>query len=301
MENDVLYEEILKYVREGVYFVDTERKITFWNNHAERITGFTASEVLNRYCYDNILTHVDDDGVQLCKHGCPLHRTIADSYSREAEVYLHHKDGHRVPVTVRTFPLHDQGILVGAIELFSDVKPPTELLKDMEELRVLALTDQLTGLANRRYTESFLAGKLVELEEFGTPFGVALVDIDHFKMINDAHGHDIGDQVITMTAKSLRAAIRSTDLVGRWGGEEFLIVFSAVDMEKLEQMAERMRMLVEASSIQQAEKDVGVTVCIGAVSVERRVNKEQIIRLADKLMYQCKSKGRNQVSVRLLE
>ena len=62
MEKNLVYQEILKYVKEGVYFVDTDRKITFWNNHAEKITGFTAAEVLEKYCYDNILNHVDDGG-----------------------------------------------------------------------------------------------------------------------------------------------------------------------------------------------------------------------------------------------
>ena len=244
-----------------------------------------------------ILNHVDENGTHLCIQGCPLHKTIEDRQNRETLVYLHHKDGHRVSVIVRTYPLYDDNKLIGAIELFSDEKSPTELLKDMEELKVLAMTDQLTGLANRRYTESFLSGKLVELEEFKTPFGLALVDIDHFKRVNDTYGHDIGDHVICMTANSLKNAVRTTDLVGRWGGEEFLVVFSLVGIKQLEQITERMRMLVETSSMPQDGKNIQVTVSIGSVKVETPASKETIIHLADQLMYQSKQRGRNCITL----
>ncbi|PKL12960.1 MAG: hypothetical protein CVV52_07930 [Spirochaetae bacterium HGW-Spirochaetae-8] len=281
------------YHEKGVYFVDTNRKITFWNNHAERITGFSASEVLHKHCFDNILNHVDNSGTRLCIDGCPLHGTIEDGSPCEASVYLHHKDGHRVSVMARTFPLHDEGRLIGAIELFSNDKLPTELLKDMEELKVLARTDQLTGLANRRYTESLLSGKLRVLEEFKTSFTVAMVDIDHFKVVNDTFGHDTGDIVIQMTTKSLVNAVRVEDIVGRWGGEEFLVVFSAVGIEQLELITERLRMLVEASSIQREGANIQVTVSIGSVAVESPTSMDKIIHLVDQLMYQSKQKGRN--------
>ncbi|MBI9094502.1 MAG: GGDEF domain-containing protein [Sphaerochaeta sp.] len=297
MTKDLIYKEILQFIKEGVYFVDTNRKITFWNNYAEEITGFSASEVLDSHCYDNILNHVDDAGSHLCTNGCPLHQTIKDGLNREASVYLHHKDGHRVPVNVRTFPLSDEGKLLGAIELFSEKKTPSELQHDIEELKILAMTDQLTGLSNRRYTENYLSGKLRELEEFQAPFAVALVDIDHFKVVNDTYGHDVGDLAIQMATKSMVNAVRSGDLVSRWGGEEFLVILSSIGNRNLEQISERMRMLVESSSLQVNEKNIQVTISIGLVIVEKPVPKEIIIHMADQLMYQSKQKGRNCISL----
>ena len=297
IENSLIYQEVLKYVKEGVYFVDTDRKITFWNNHAEKITGFTAAEVLDKHCYDNILNHVDEEGTHLCLTKCPLCRTIEDGLYRETSVYLHHKQGHRVSVMVRTYPLYDKDRIIGAIELFSDEKPPILLMKEIEDLKVLAMTDQLTGLANRHYTESFLTGRLVELEEFNTPFGVVLIDIDHFKIVNDTYGHDIGDAALQMTAKSLQNAVRSSDLVSRWGGEEFLVVLSAVGVEQLRQISERMRMLVEASSLQHEGSPICVTVSIGSVLVENLTSKDRIIQMADQLMYKSKTEGRNRYTL----
>jgi len=121
MENNILaYLEILNNLYEGVYIVDKDRRITFWNKSAEDITGFSADEMQGRSCFNNLLNHVDAEGNSLCLGGCPLHKTILDGMDREAVVYLHHKNGHRVPVVVRTVPLVIEGEIAGAIEIFSN-------------------------------------------------------------------------------------------------------------------------------------------------------------------------------------
>ena len=111
--------DILDNIYGGVYYVDQNRKIRYWNKEAEKITGFSKAEVIGKHCYDNILQHVDDQGTNLCHNGCPLHATMEDGKKREANVYLHHKDGQRIPVTIRTVPLKDEkNEIVGAVELF---------------------------------------------------------------------------------------------------------------------------------------------------------------------------------------
>lgn len=101
---------------DGVYFVDTERQITYWNKGAERIAGHPAAHMVGKRCYDNILNHVDENGNYLCFSGCPLAATIEDGKPREAEVYLKHADGHRVPILVRVSPIKNEaGIITGAL------------------------------------------------------------------------------------------------------------------------------------------------------------------------------------------
>ena len=105
MPSEDLYRDLVENMHDGIYFVDRERRITYWNKGAERITGYSAAEVVGKSCADNILVHVDALGRQLCKGSCPLVASMADGAPHEAEVYLHHKQGHRLPVWVRTSPL----------------------------------------------------------------------------------------------------------------------------------------------------------------------------------------------------
>ncbi len=299
-EKSTMYQDILKQVKEGVYFVDTDRKITFYNDYAQIITGYKDSEVLSRYCYDNIFNHVDEAGNRLCEGGCPLHRSIATGEQCESTVYLHHKEGHRIKVFVRTFPLFSEGTCIGAIELFTDENNSSQLKMELETLKILAMTDQLTRLANRRSATEYLARKISELQVFQASFAVAMIDIDFFKKVNDTYGHDIGDLVLQMTSKSLVSAVRSEDLISRWGGEEFLAVFNAASLEQVNTIANRMRMLVEQSCLEREGHPINVTVSIGALLVQSDAEKDAIIKAVDHLLYQSKHNGRNCVSLATL-
>jgi diguanylate cyclase (GGDEF)-like protein/PAS domain S-box-containing protein len=297
MRGESIYSEILGNIQEGVYFVDTERRITFWNKGAERITGYADSEVVGSCCHDNILRHVNDEGVLLCRHGCPLHKSLEDGQKREASVYLHHKSGHRVPVQITVLPMVEDEKVIGAVELFNDNCQIRELKDSVENLKALAMKDPLTNLANRRYTEIFLDAKMRELESLGMPFGLAFIDVDRFKDVNDTYGHKIGDEVLRMLAKTLCGVGRATDLIGRWGGEEFLAIFSGVSENDLWLLSEKIRMLVEYSSLEIDSLDIKVTISLGSTVVQTPVAIEDVIKRADSLMYRSKTEGRNRTSL----
>jgi PAS domain S-box-containing protein len=147
-------ELVIDSLHEGVYFVDRERRISYWNRGAERISGYSADRVVGCRCSDNLLRHVDAEGRELCLSGCPVTATFATEAQCEAHVYLHHADGHRVPVSVRVIPIKSsEGKVVGAAEIFTDEVLREDLLKEMEALRKENLIDTLTGIGNRRYAE----------------------------------------------------------------------------------------------------------------------------------------------------
>ena len=100
------YRSILESIGDGVYFVDRDRRISYWSQGAERITGYADDRVLGNSCADGLLMHVDDNGTSLCHDGCPLAATLADGQAREAQVYLHHCGGYRVPILLRTTPIY---------------------------------------------------------------------------------------------------------------------------------------------------------------------------------------------------
>ena len=291
-----IYKEMLNNLYEGVYFVDMDRKITFWNKGAERITGFTAQEVMGHHCYDNILNHMDDNSCMLCKEGCPLQKTIIDGQNREAGVYLLHKNGHRVAVAIRAIPIVINGKIAGAVEFFMDDKKQAWINNTINELKTFALYDQLTDLPNRRYIDSFLKNRFSEYKEFEIPFALLMIDIDHFKKVNDSFGHNIGDIVIKMVAKTLQSVLRKNDFIGRWGGEEFLAVITEASDDDVKAISEKMRSLIEKSVVRDISQPLSVTVSIGSTLIRKKDTITSIKKRADQAMYISKNSGRNQTT-----
>lgn len=209
------YQRLLDNLYDGVYFLDPERRISFWNRGAERITGFSREEVLGKRCAANILEHVDSEGRCLCATSdCPAWRSMQDGQLRDCQAFLHHRAGHRVPVRIRTSPLLDaDGRAVGAIEVFSENEAELAASERIGRLEQLALLDPLTGLGNRRHCEAQLQTRLDELRRYGWTFGVLFIDIDHFKQINDEFGHEAGDQVLRMVGRTLSNGVRSFDSI----------------------------------------------------------------------------------------
>jgi diguanylate cyclase (GGDEF)-like protein/PAS domain S-box-containing protein len=289
-------EALLNSLGEGVYMVDTDRRVIFWNAAAERITGFSAGEVLGRRCADNILIHVDGAGRELCTGCCPLAATLNDSATRTGRVYLHHKEGHRVAVEVRTIQVVlEDGTRAGA-EVFSEAGSREALLEEIGELRRLSLADTLTGLPNRRYLEVALSSGLAALKRNGVPFGVLFMDLDRFKDVNDRLGHQAGDAVLASVARTLQGSVRPFDTVGRWGGEEFLGVFPRVTPDNLMELAQRLRKLVAVTEPVFQGEPVRVTVSIGAAMARPDDDEDSLVKRADRLMYESKSLGGNRVA-----
>lgn len=292
-----LYKEILDHLYEGVYFVDIDRTITYWNKAAERITGYTSNEVVGKHCYKNILKHVDEFNNQLCLNGCPLYHTIHDGSTREAGVYLQHKQGHRVLAAVRTIPVKVNGEIIGAVEVFVDDREKAHIHNTINELKELVLSDALTGLPNRRYIDSFLDSRFAEYKKLNIPFALAMIDIDNFRIFNDTYGHDTGDEVLKLVAMTMKNAIRRNDMVGRWGGEEFLAILVGVSSDDLIIIIEKVRTLVERSALPYNDDLLRVTVSIGITMVQEDDTTESIQKRADKALYMSKNGGRNQTTM----
>jgi len=297
MEDIELYKSIIDGLHEGVYFVDLNRQITYWNQGAERITGYAASEVVGHSCADNILVHVDETGKCLCVACCPLVETMLQGCSHKCDqVYLHHKDGHRVPVGVSVSLIRNQeGAPIGAVEVFSEKNSIDYNDRLIEDLKREALIDQLTGLPNRRYLEMNLGGSLAEFERHQVGFGLVFADVDRFKLFNDTHGHDVGDRVLKLVGTSMENCMRAYDMAGRWGGEEFLAIIRFVDHAQFRSVAEKLRTMVENSFLAHQGEHLNVTITLGATHVQPGDTAESLLKRADQLMYAGKQAGRNRV------
>jgi diguanylate cyclase (GGDEF)-like protein/PAS domain S-box-containing protein len=292
------YEKIIENLRDGLYFVDRNRIITYWNKAAEQISGYSASEIIGKSCADNILNHIDGEGHQLCTNRCPLAATMDDGKHRETEVYMHHKNGHRIPVSLYVSPLTDKkGNIIGGIELFSDISNQVTNELRIKELEKMALIDNLTQLANRHFLEGEIQSRISGMKHLNVPFGILFIDIDHFKIINDTYGHGVGDEVLKFVANTFIANTRPFDLYGRWGGEEFIGILHNINGKNLEALGNRIRSLVENSFIIHENKNLSVTISIGATLARKDDSVESLLQRADAFLYKSKAAGRNRLTM----
>lgn len=296
--NEEFYKSLLDNLYDGVYFVDRDRKISYWNVGAESITGYTSQRMVGSHCYDNLLQHVTDGGVQLCHSGCPLLATMQDGEPHEAELFLRHANGYRVPVLVRTSPIRDRkNRIIGAVEVFSNNQTLLKKKRRLSQVEQTVVYDALTMIGNRKHIELKLKTALEEYQQNEIVFGILFIDIDHFKSFNDQYGHLTGDKVLRAVANTLRHNLRETDTCGRWGGEEFLAIIFNVEEETLNNIAEKLRLLVELTGIQAGDSVRQVTVSIGGTLSRPDDTLESLIDRADKYMYASKDAGRNRITI----
>jgi diguanylate cyclase (GGDEF)-like protein len=175
-----------------------------------------------------------------------------------------------------------------------------DLLEAQDKLRYQATHDGLTGLWNRRALLELLEKELERSCRTGSSMGILMLDVDHFKPINDTFGHLVGDQVLKEIALRIAHATRGYDLSGRYGGEEFLVLLPGCNREQTQAGAERIRFAIASTPIQAADAAISLTVSIGATVAPECANTEtEILSLADLALYEAKSAGRNQTILRL--
>jgi len=299
--SSALYEKLLGTMQGGAS-AKRERQITYWNEGAKPLAGFSdagfndagfsGEAVLGKEFGESILACVNQAVQALSNDVSPNVRSTQDGDSGVAEFYLQQKRGYRSPVSVRALPLRNKaGNIVGAVEVFSDSTVKLKFDKRVTELEQLAFRDALTGLPNRRYIELKVEHGLKDHQRLGRLYGLLMFDLDHFKQVNDSHGHEAGDAMLKAIGENVSRGLRPDDIVGRWGGEEFLVLAPDVDALTLGDLAERCRVLIAESSVAAGLSRVSVTASIGATVLIHSDCTNSVISRADELMYQSKHSG----------
>ncbi len=212
----------------------------------------------------------------------------------EAEYRLRNRNGHYIGV-------HDRGRVC---EYAPDGQPRrlVGMVQDITErkalelrLQNLAAFDTLTGLSSRLEGSTFLASQADLCQRLSLPMGLAFLDIDHFKAVNDRHGHLAGDDVLRRVGRAVQGAVRSSDRVCRWGGEEFLVIAPDTTLAQMTDLAEKLRLTVGAAM---AGQDPAVTISLGVAAAEgSAIDVTALIARADAALYRAKQAGRNRVEV----
>jgi diguanylate cyclase (GGDEF)-like protein len=179
-------------------------------------------------------------------------------------------------------------------ELVARVGSAAHVKRLQDQLREQSRTDTLTGLYNRRHLDDELDRAHATARRFKAHLGVILLDIDHFKNVNDTYGHAAGDEVLRQFAQRLLGQLRAGDVAGRWGGEEFLVILPNTDLDGTRHVAERICAATAASPMVAEDQPIAVTVS-GGCSIGPVADRDRLVQTADVLMYQAKQSGRNQI------
>ena len=166
-----------------------------------------------------------------------------------------------------------------------------------ERLRTLANTDMLTGCHSRRHFFELAEQALADAHRKRRPLAVAMLDMDHFKRVNDTHGHDAGDALLKQLVATCQASLRSSDVLGRLGGEEFAALLPETDLETAREVAERLRQAVAATTLDWNDTTLRPTVSVGVAALVPEMDLDHLLQAADAALYQAKGAGRNRIAV----
>ncbi len=267
-----------------VMITDPEGVIVFANTAFLDLSGFDADSVIGATPALFKSDEHDDD------YFAAMWQQLRRGETFRGEFVNRRPDGEKVNLEQTITPIRDDcGEITHFVAFGKDV---TERVRMEDEVRRLAETDWLTGLANRLTLGRRLEAELERCERYERPMAVIMFDIDHFKAVNDEHGHDAGDVVLKAVARTVGEQLREQDTLGRWGGEEFLIVLPETDGEGAAAAAEKLRRSIAEMEVPDAP---AVTASFGVTERQPGDTPRAITRRVDQAMYQAKEGGRDRV------
>ncbi len=281
---------------EGVYLVDTEGRLIFANPEAERLLGYSFQEMTGEMVL-HVIHKQYADGTFFPPEGTQLGTAIrtGQAYNSDDCVFAC-KSGRLMPVSLACRPVITGGKLEGTVIAFHDITEQKKYQESLQTINALlekqASTDTLTGIYNRLKFSKLLAMEISRARRYQSSMAIIMFDIDKFKEINDAYGHQAGDSVLIDMARVVNANVRTTDIFARWGGEEFMVIAPSCTLDQGVQFAEMLRFRVAQTTFSVPRK---VTASFG-VSVFRSNDTElSLTNRADNALYRAKGNGRNRV------
>jgi diguanylate cyclase (GGDEF)-like protein/PAS domain S-box-containing protein len=272
-------------LEDAIILTDSEGKILRCNEASRDLFGKPLQQIIGRLLWDYLPLYADS--IKKCFNDS--RKTV-----RRENIILE-AEGKWFSMNLDPI-FNEKNFFVGSACIFSDITRQKRVEEDLllahEELKKLAATDQLTGAFTRLKFEELMKVEIERAKRYGYPLSLIMFDIDNFKIVNDTHGHIVGDQVLKAIAGSIRAYIRNVDFFVRWGGEEFMIISSESSLDNAYALAERLRQSIENRNFQSVGK---VTVSFGVTEFKRSDDEGTFIKRADEALYLAKSKGKNRV------
>ena len=288
-------EKLIDAMHDGVLFVDIDARIDLWSKGAERLTGVSTGAATGRIFSPNLLDMCNSIGRRVSDDNCPVARALATRSQLRQRLQILGRQGHHVAIDLHAIPVvGPKNELLGATVLLHDAQPEASLEEKCEALNAKITLDPMTQVANRAEFDRMQALFIEAHAQANMPCSLIMVDIDHFKSINDTYGHQAGDQAIITLANLLKSMCRAGDLVARYGGEEFAVLCADCNNATAASRAETLRRKVSETP-QSSLGNKRITASFGVTELQNGDNPESMLRRADRALLMAKEQGRNQV------
>ena len=285
LQDPDIFRTILESLQTGVYVVGRDGRILFWNQGAEKITGYLRHEALGRFCRENVLAHCNDHNCVQCGVSCPMAATLHEGKSSEGEVYFRHKKGHRVPVYLRSVAIRDKhGSVIGAAESFDEQRLVSEMDNSQTNLAAHNLLDIGSGALTRELVQSHLRENLAFFLQFQLPFGILYIRVEQMDEFRAAHGREAGEAILHVIVQNMKHTLGAAGFMGRWGENYFLIIVPNCEARDLIRAAENVKRIVNSSGIQWWGDTLSVTVSLSQAMVQPGDSMESIMKRAERML-----------------
>jgi diguanylate cyclase (GGDEF)-like protein/PAS domain S-box-containing protein len=278
-------EAIMASMPDIFYMYDMDGSLVKWNKKMEDITGLSAKELKGKPA----LSFVPEGEAE----------TIGEAFKEVFAKGINWVEGHMIDKNGNHVPYHFSGVAIKNAEgefigLAGMGRDTTESKKAEEALKLLATTDPLTELLNRRSFTELGEKEVSRAKRYSSRLVAMMIDIDHFKKVNDTYGHAVGDEVLKKVTEIFRQAHRNIDILGRLGGEEFGLILPETEIDEATNLAERLREMIERASVFAKSQEVRFTISLGVAALRPEDNSlDDLMKRADEALYKAKDSGRN--------
>jgi diguanylate cyclase (GGDEF)-like protein/PAS domain S-box-containing protein len=280
-----IYRIVLESMQTGLYMVDCEQRIRFWNEGAEKITGYLRQDVVGHFCRDFFPPQKEEGKNGICEIGGALASVLRDGRPAIAEITLRHKAGHQVMVRIRAVPIRDAaGLVIGAAESIDADPWAFEADRRHRKLASYGCLDEATGVLSDSYIQTHLRESLTTFVEHNIPFSILCVQFDSRGRFRRTYGGSAASSALRVVAQTLEGNLRPTDFVGHSGGSSFLAILTECNPFEFCRARERVQNKVNSTKIKWWGDELPVDVTFGGTTVEPGDNEKSIMERAEKAL-----------------
>ena len=281
-----LFRSVVENLEYPVYLVDGNHKIVFWNYGAERLTGYRGLEMVGRPYREDLVVYCGEDNPALPPGSCLLLEAMREGHVVEGEACVLHRQGHRIPVRARAFPLRDShGAVVGAAETLAE-----KVVEDKEVAVPTGVTyfaDELVGLSSFRQTALQLSKQVTAASTRQSPCGILCIEVRDLDRHAIRNGRPVIEAILRNVGHELRIALHASDFVGHWKDNRFLAIVETASLATLENAAQRVQKLIGLSTVSWWGDRLSVQICVSGTMLRPDDSAESMAQRAEKALDQC--------------